>query len=98
MAVRGPKYRRSNTFVTPLYMPVKPTICQRRCVYLHVIKLLENTEPKCTNNASHEVKEFCLLKLPVGAHDAHRPWAYRVVPVHGQCRSLILISFDKIGG
>jgi hypothetical protein len=68
-------------------MPIKPTIYQCHC-YLYIIKLLKNTEPKCTNIVSHEVKEFCLLKLPVGAHDAHRPWAYRVVPVHGQCRSL----------
>jgi hypothetical protein len=69
-------------------MPVKPTICQCHC-YLHIIKLLKNTELKCTNNASHEVKEFCLLKRPMGMptvgiarlHKAHgqcppaRPWA-----------------------
>ena len=63
-------------------MRAKPTIYQCYC-YLYIIKLLKNTELKYTNNASHEVKEFCLVKLPVGAHDAYRPWAYRVVPVHG---------------
>jgi hypothetical protein len=60
----------------------KPTIYQCH-YYVYVIKLLKNTEKKCTNNASHEVKKFCLLKRPTGAHDAHGPWALRVGPVHG---------------
>ena len=81
---RGQKVTVTSSYYTK---PSKPTICQCH-YYLHVIKLLKNTELKCTNNASHEVKEFRLLKLPVGAHNARGRWALRVGPVHGRCRSI----------